>query len=692
MDVASVSDLEARPARTASSAPAAEIKYRSDIDGLRALAVLPVVLFHYGVSQIRGGFVGVDVFFVISGYLISGIIMADLEQGRYSILGFYERRLRRILPALIALLAVCTIVAVFVLFPADLTDYGKSLCATLGFVSNVYFWRDSDYFARAAEWKPLLHTWSLGVEEQFYILFPILLGSIWGFGKRFVVVAALVAFGLSLLFAIYAAREMSTFGFYMPITRAYELLLGFFVALLPRIRLPEFAKGALSLAGLAGVLGATVLINRDTPFPGWEALFPATGAALLILVGLDGRPPIFSRLLQAPPAVFIGKISYSLYLWHWPILVFYKYRVGRDLTPLETSGLFVLAILLAYLSWRFVEAPFRNRKWFSRRAIFAMAAATIVVGLGCGAALVAAHGLPQRIPPAARQYLDLSEAPSKFTPCFNVSLADIQKGHLCTFGDADASQDATFLLWGDSHAYRLVLGLDGMASAQHKKGVLLTIGGCPPLPGATTPILYIHACGKSVDAAFAYVASHKNIRTVVVSAIWALYAEGAKFGEPSNLDHPLLTDSSSKGYSVDESRRVMARSLVRLVNRLRALGCNVVLVGPIPELYTSAPEALARAQMYGGSATLAPSYSDFLARERSVLPTLQSLSHQDGVTVLYPSQLLCDARACMVQQGGKSLYIDDNHLSAAGLGQIGPLLQDILRAVPANYPVVAKSG
>jgi hypothetical protein len=230
----------------------------------------------------------------------------------------------------------------------------------------------------------------------------------------------------------------------------------------------------------------------------------------------------------------------------------------------------------------------------------------------------------------------------------------------------------------------LVLDLDGMAKSQNKRGVLLTVGGCPPLPGATTPILYIHACGKSVDAALAYVGSHKTIKTVVVSAIWALYAEGAKFGEPSNLDHPLLTDSQSKGYSVEESRRVLGRSLVRLVNQLRALGCTVVLVGPTPELYTSAPEALARTQIYGGSVAIAPSYGDFLARERSVLPVLEQLSREPGVTVVYPSRYLCDARACIVERGGASLYIDDNHLSAAGLQQIQPMLQDILAAVPSR--------
>ena len=473
---------------------------------------------------------------------------------------------------------------------------------------------------------------------------------------------------------------MPVFDFYLPITRAYELLLGFFVAFAPRFRLPDIARSALSFAGLLAILGAIVFIDRDTPFPGWQALVPTIGAALLILVGLHGTVPLGNRLLQAPLLTFFGKISYSLYLWHWPILVFYKYRVGRDLTIAETAGLFVLAVVMAYLSWRFVEAPFRDRARFSRRSIFAMAGVATVIAFCCGAAIIFAKGLPQRFPSSARLYLDTAtDAPSRLTQCFSPSLAAIQQGRLCAIGAVGSSSQPAFALWGDSHAFRLAMPLDQMAGADHKTGVLISIGGCPPLPGVRSRG-FKNGCDQSTTAAEAYIEAHPTIRTVILSAIWAFYTEGGAFGE-QNSHRQIFTDSRSTQASVEENRRVFARAMIGLVQRLRASGRNVVVVGPIPELNISAPEALARRELYGGSAT-GPSYGDFLAREQAVLPVLQMLAQQEDVTVLYPSRYLCDGRRCDIAREGKALYIDDNHLSTAGLDALQPMLEDVLRAVP----------
>ena len=278
--------------------------------------------------------------------------------------------------------------------------------------------------------------------------------------------------------------------------RAYELLLELFSRRVARrAGFSELTRSVLSFAGLAAILGSIVLIHRDTPFPGWVALAPAGGAALMILAGLQGPAPLFNRLLQAPPLILFGKISYSLYLWHWPVLVLYKYRIGRDPTLIETAVLFVVAVALAYLSWRFVEAPFRDRSRFSRRSIFAMAAIATAIVFGCGAALVVAHGLPQRIPPGARRYL-VADPLSRLAPCFSPSLAAIQQGRLCAIGAGHSPDAATFVVWGDSHAYRLATGLDTLAAAKHKTGVLLTVGGCPPLPGVGSPTMRLHGCDQ----------------------------------------------------------------------------------------------------------------------------------------------------------------------------------------------------
>ncbi len=354
------------------------MKYRPEIDGLRAVAVLPVILFHAGYGAASGGYVGVDVFFVISGYLITSLIAAELEAGTFRLRDFYERRARRILPALFVVALACIPPAWLLLFPGDMVDFAQSLVAVATFWSNVLFWQESDYFARAAELKPLLHTWSLAVEEQYYILFPLLMMILWRWARGWVVPILALLFAASLIGAQVGSIMDPDFTFYMLPTRVWELVAGALAALWLRRRAADAAPlrgaGALALAGLGAILASVVLYDPATPFPGLYALLPVLGAVAVVLFAAPGTAA--HRLLAARPLVGLGLVSYSAYLWHQPAFAFARHA-GIDGHPATFPLLTILSLGLAILTWRLVETPLRRRGTVGLPAL---------AGLGTGAA------------------------------------------------------------------------------------------------------------------------------------------------------------------------------------------------------------------------------------------------------------------------------------------------------------------
>lgn len=345
--------------------------YRREIDGLRALAVLPVILFHAGIETFSGGFVGVDVFFVISGYLITTIILTELAQDKFSIVNFYERRARRILPALFLIMLVCIPFAWFLLSPAELTSFSKSLIAVSLFVSNFFFWRDGGYFETAAELKPLLHTWSLAVEEQYYVLFPIFLMLFWRLGKRLILVALAIVFVASLALGQWAAYASPDLAFYLLLTRGWELLIGAFAAFhFSKARHKEFGRAGSEIGGWLGValiFCAVFSYSRATPFPGFYALVPTLGAVLIILFATQQNS--VGRFIGNKVFVSIGLISYSAYLWHQPVLAFARHWLV-DINSLVMFFLIGLVLLLSTLSWKYVEIPFRTKSQYGRKYVF----------------------------------------------------------------------------------------------------------------------------------------------------------------------------------------------------------------------------------------------------------------------------------------------------------------------------------
>jgi len=507
-------------------------KYRPDIDGLRAVAVLSVLAFHLGWGRVAGRFVGVDVFFVISGYLISAIVFSEVAGSSFSVVAFYERRIRRIFPALFGMLIVFSIVASFYLLPTEFVDFAKSLLAAATSSSNFYFWKHSGYFDSPTS-SPLLHTWSLAVEEQFYILFPIFLVVVRRFFPERLRIAVVVLFIASLTTSVAMVRIDSVAAFYMPYTRAWELLLGTVLSLgmFPRLHSP-LMRNVATLAGIGSILFSVVTYNTHTPFPGLAALPPCIGSALIIGAGEFG-PSLVGAVLSWRPFVFIGLISYSLYLWHWPVIILHEMGLSVNLQsvlPLSYANRLsafrfdmymeiVFSFVLAILSWRFVERPFRSRPLrIGRRPLFALSAGAMVLVIAFSAAVIFAGGFKGRFPSASvkvASYLADHDAGSfgRVGTCFvtESSRSSVLDNDLCL---RTVEGKRNYLLIGDSLAGALWSGLSTSLPDDHV--LLASVSNCKP---------FVHPvgsadCKKEMDYIFqTYLPTH-TIQALLLEGRW----------------------------------------------------------------------------------------------------------------------------------------------------------------------------
>lgn len=654
--------------------------YRPDIDGLRAIAVLPVVLFHGGVSGFDGGFVGVDVFFVISGFLIGQILLRDIEARQFSLIAFYERRVRRIIPALMVMMAVTLAVGALFMMPRDYKELGESAVAATTFLSNVYFYLRADYFDTSAAYKPLLHTWSLAVEEQYYLFFPILLWALMRTIGRNAFWAIIGFAALSFAFGIYQTNSNPTGAFYLPMSRMWELLLGALIAMRP----PQWGRSLSNLAAWAGVamiFAAVFLFTEETPFPGYTALLPCVGTALVIAAKSDG---IVARVLSSPLPRGIGLISYSLYLWHWPIMSLMGYYYQRETPPLVWGASFVVLFAVSYLSWRYIEGPVRrDRALFTRWRLFGAAAAVSAAVIGFGVWDFATRGLPGRFAePVTRIALSTYDTNPR-NHCDSRSAEQVAAGDVCAIGVEDGPP--TFALIGDSMGDALAPGVDAAAREAGRGGVVLTRAGCYSL-------LFSDAgggpCAHFMRAAVDYIQRTPSIDTVIVVNRWSSAAEASRFGEDVQVGWNFyLTDDESNERSPAENQRVLTRALDRTLNALAPR--RVVMVAYIPEQAFDVPRRLALETLLQRPLTDGVSLASFEQRQASARRVLTQAAAGRAEIIDLGAELCGDGHCRMLDADGAALYADDNHLSRAGAVGMAPYLARAFEsqiAAPAPAP------
>ena len=650
--------------------------YRADIDGLRGIAVLCVVLFHAGVAGFDGGFVGVDIFFVISGYLICSIIQREINEQRFSYAKFYARRARRILPALFAVLLACFVTAILVMTSGEMQDFSKSALANIAAVSNIYFWKSANYFSSASELKPLMMTWSLSVEEQFYLFFPPVLLLIrrykWHTGAA---LAGLTA--ISLLASVWmTSRNPSTAFFLLP-SRAWELGVGALLAHygnraeLSGRAVPARVREALGAGGLLAVVYSITCYDETTVFPGIAAALPVFGAAMLIAA----HGSLANRLILANRAlVFIGLVSYSWYLWHWPMLSFARLAADRPIGVGTALTVVALSFLLAIASWRFVERPFRTGKADDVRTLWRYGAATAAM-LAVGVGLAAGQGWPQRLPAGFATIEQNAGIPGH--PClagYGQSAPDRSPG-CATKGD-----HGSLALVGDSHAAAMAAGLRAVAVRHGIGFTQLTKASCPPLKGVTRLMAsqpaHVRECAGFNQTALASVRDDPAIKIVVLAGYWSApfdqEAAGQRFvpdGQPDALVTP------------EQSRQYLREGLTATVGMMTAAGKTVMLVKDVPIFNFDPVRAVATAWIPSrhrlAAALGMPPAGDGHSAAEGLLRNRndETNAYLDDIGRQYPKVMLIDPAATLCANGrcgysGRAdlYYVDSQHLSDIGGG------------------------
>ncbi len=627
------------------------LQYRPDIDGLRAVAVLAVLFCHADLG-LPGGYVGVDVFFVISGYLITGLILKDLRLQRFSMLDFWERRVRRILPALAATLIATLAAAWFLLLPDDFVGLAKSTIAVSLLSANLYFWRDSGYFAQASEEKPLLHTWSLAVEEQFYLFVPLGLAVIWRLwrGKHLFALLALAA-AASLLLSVLLPSYRSGLNFFSLPTRAWELFAGslLFISHQYGWNPGQRAKGILGLTGILLILWPCVAYTKETPFPGLAAVPPVLGAVLIIWSGTDGTEGVVTRILASRVMVFIGLISYSLYLWHWPLLAFAKYLSITPPGPWLRGTLAAASIPLAVLSWKFIETPFRKRQLLAtRRSALAGGMAALICFAAIGSLIWMNHGFSGRLPESAQKLDRTGGELTRFR--FDYNPHEIPKT-LHALGVQN--KKPSILVWGDSISMSFMPVADAVFTQMNLSGYGAGFAGMAPALDYS-----LLASGKiKNDAAphnqaiFDYIRDH-DISTVWLVGVWQ--------------DHLRVGGSDFES------------ALKKTITKFQKNGKNVCFVIDPPSYGFDVRRLLVRKSMRGEEITgLGMSVAEYHEQKKDVRRFAKELESM-SVSIMDPKQDLLDVntpvKMAICDEHG-SYYNDTLHLSRHGSMRLKPMIR-----------------
>lgn len=648
-----------------------ESGFRKDLNGLRALSVALVVIYHAGVMSLGGGYVGVDAFFVLSGYFMTSLILRDIASERFSFVEFYTRRARRILPALFAMVLVTSVFAYLFLMPEELKYYARSVRATALFYSNIQFSRESGYFDIGSQLKPLLHTWSLSVEEQFYVIFPILLFVVYRLRSRAVLPVLVAVTVLSFTASEFVVHSDQTGAFFGLPYRLWELMLGGLAVSIGR-RPNQFGCEVITAIGIILLLSSALFYTDLTPVPGVASLIPCIGALFIIISGRDSR--LAAVLLGNPFCQFIGKISYSVYLWHWPIIIFEPYIVS-DLSPWARVALvLVLSVGFGWASWKFVEQPFRFQFVIGKKPVAALGCYLVVAGgfVSVSEVVIDANGLPNRLSDrAARLYAAKSDASPFFRPqCFGdpdgngLTPADVDQDKVCLLG---SSGQPEFVLWGDSHAGSLASSLDAAAKRSGRTGIFVGNGGCPPF--ASSGLLRPDRVKRCDDfnASVEAMIIRLNISDVVLAAYWRKYLS-IRDGTESQL--------SAKEGSV-QFTDVRSR-LADNVMRLNDLDTKVWLMLDIPDFAQPVPERLARLATLSEQVQISLPISEVNDRQGAGQNLVREVGRQANARIVDPTPWLCDAHVCNAVSGETVLYKDGDHLTQRGALLISKMFDPVL--------------
>ena len=641
------------------------ISYRPDIDGLRAVAVVGVVLYHAEAFGLRGGFVGVDVFFVISGYLITRILLKEHAQtGRVSILGFYARRVRRLLPALYAMLLVVSVLVLVIYAPGDTRRFAGSLLAALGFVSNVYFWRSSGYFSEDAHIAPLLHTWSLAVEEQFYLFWPLALILMLSRApsRQLLLPLAGAAFFISLAGAEFGNSNYPQPTFYLLPTRAFELLAGAGLAIMPTFSPRQhFAADAICVLGLCLILGSYVMFTPSTPFPGLAALVPCFGAACLILAG--ERSGLARQVLGNRAIVGVGLLSYSWYLWHWPGFAIWRYITFRGPTLIEAVIIALLTLGLAWLSWRFVEHAFRGgssaaaqieRRRANVRTLVSLALLPGISLGACALVILSNDGFPGRVSPAVRQVDAQVSSKSNLREVCHLVPRDgsaLPDKAACIAGDLE--KDYSALLWGDSHASHYGPTLEALGQKTGFAFRQISKSGCPPLLDVDfvpEPTVFKGDCHAFNQNVLALIATTPEIKDIWLGAFWP-----------------------SSGNRLDWQIDLLADNIENTVETLQVMGKNVTVFGVLPYFKFPADGCAVRQAMFP-RLNIECELDSAKVKQLHVLN--DAIANAAGSSYQPLLHLFCASkRNCSIYVNGRPAFSDSHHLNADFAISLAPIIQ-----------------
>jgi len=639
--------------------------YRSDIDGLRAFAVLSVIFYHAGFAGFGGGYLGVDIFFVISGYLISNIIVSDVENGRFSFLRFYERRVRRIIPALLFTILGCFPFAWLFLTPVDFKDFSQSIVASLWSVSNFLFWYEADYFDASSNLKPLIHTWSLAIEEQFYFIYPPLVVVIWRFFKnRFAIVLSSLLI-ISLITAHISTNYSQDTSFYLLHTRAWELLAGAWIGYFS-IKNPVKFRSAHVYFQFVGVLLLIIPVlfyDEGVHHPGLATMIPVSGAMILLLYGASENS--LRRIFSNRFSVGVGLISYSLYLVHQPLFAFAKHVSIAELSRGDYLVLIVVSFVLAFVSYKLVETPFRNKNLVSNKLFYTVTVFFVLVLSAVGLAGHVSGGYPARFDSS---FEPIFAAQKNIEPTVDgIQCHGTFPESLCTIG-ASENDSPNWALIGDSHAGAFGHALDEMLKEIGASGFQLTTGGC----SYAISLMKEDANCLAVNDQVRHKILSSNIKNIVLVGRYVRNLELTGYDnqeggvEPTNQDNSFFPLKYS---SEQERRHLILKSYSSSIEELIKSDKNVFLVYPIPEVGWDVPRQKFKQKLQGIDGQITTSSHRYFERSASVIDVFDNIPDSGNLFRIRPDERFCDQLIpgrCVTEIDDNLLYFDDDHLTTFG--------------------------